>query len=57
MKRRMMQRLRMLFGSTPLSYSKIILFAVLIGVYTFAANMIPWFYDTSIRDISLLLEV
>ena len=45
-----------LFGGIDLNWKKLIIFAVIVAVYTAAMAVIPFTKDTSFRDISATLE-
>lgn len=45
-----------LFGGLNLTWPKLILFAVLAGVYTGLINQVPFLYDTSFRDIAITFD-
>ncbi len=48
--------LKKLFGGISFSWPKLILFAVICGVYTGVTTLIPGTMDTSVRDISISFE-
>lgn len=48
--------MKKLFGGINLTWSKLIIFAVLVGVYTAAMTLIPVTNDTSFRDIAISFE-
>ena len=52
-----MKTLKKLFGGINLTWIKIIIFAVVAGVYTAAMAMIPAAKDTSFADITISFEV
>ena len=45
-----------LFGGLNLTWPKLILFAVIAGVYTGLINQVPFLYDTSFRDIAITFD-
>ncbi len=45
-----------LFGGINMTWKKVILFAVICGVYTGVMALIPATKDTSFRDISISFE-
>ena len=51
-----MSILRKLFGGIDLTWKKLILFAVVAGVYTGVMAMLPATKDTSFRDIAIMFE-
>jgi hypothetical protein len=52
-----MGKIKKLFGSLNLTWPKIIIWAVLAGVYTAVMAMLPIAKDTSFADITITLEV
>ena len=48
--------MKKLFGEIDLTWKKIILFAIVAGVYTALMALIPITKDTSFRDISIQFE-
>lgn len=48
--------MKKLFGGIDLTWKKLIIFAVIAGVYTGITTLIPGTMDTSIRDISITFE-
>lgn len=48
--------MKKLFGGIDLTWKKLIIFAVIIGVYTATMALIPITNDTSFRDIAVYLE-
>lgn len=50
-------KLKKLFGGYDLSIKKVIVFAILAGIYTAIVSMIPLLNDTSLKDISISFEV
>ena len=48
--------MKKLFGEIDLTWKKIILFAIVAGVYTALMALIPITKDTSFRDIATTLE-
>lgn len=51
-----MCRIKKLFGGLNMSWKNLIIFALVAGAYTALINQIPFFYDTSIRDIAITFE-
>ena len=51
-----MKLLKKLFGGLNITWPKLILFAVICGVYTGVVAMIPALRDTSFQDISITFE-
>ena len=49
--------MKKIFGGIDLTWKKIIIFAILIGVYTGIIAMIPMLRDTSFNDITVTFEV
>jgi len=52
-----MEKLRKIFGDVNLSWKKLIIFAVIAGIYTAIMAMIPMAKDTSFSDITVTFEV
>ena len=48
--------MKKLFGGINLTWKKLIIFAVIAGVYTALMAMIPITKDTSFRDIAIMIE-
>lgn len=48
--------MKKLFGGIDLSWKKLILFAIIAGVYTAVMVLLPFTADTSFRDIAVYLE-
>ena len=48
--------MKKLFGGLNITWPKLIIFSVLIGIYVGAIAVIPVFKDTSFRDISITFE-
>ena len=48
--------MKKLFGSIDLTWKKLIIFSIIIGIYTAVMAILPITYDTSFRDISIQLE-
>lgn len=48
--------MKKLFGGINLTWKKLIIFAILAGVYTAVMTLLPFTKDTSFRDISVYLE-
>ena len=51
-----MKVLKKLFGGINLTWPKLIIFAVAIGVYTGLINQVPFLYDTSLRDSAIYFD-
>ena len=51
-----MKFFRKLFGQLNMSWPRVILFAVITGVYTGVINLFPVLHDTSFQDIAVTLE-
>ena len=49
--------MKKLFGELNISWKRLIIFAVFIGVYTGVMAMLPQAEDTSFADISISFEV
>ena len=52
-----MEKLKKLFGGIELSWKKLIIFAIIAGVYTAVMAMLPIARDTSFSDITVTFEV
>ena len=52
-----MEKLKKLFGGIDLSWKKIIIFAIIAGVYTAIMAILPIAKDTSFADITISFEV
>ena len=52
-----MEKIKKLFGGIDLSWKKLIIFAIVAGVYTAIVAMLPIARDTSFADISISFEV
>ena len=52
-----MKNLKKIFGGLDLSWHKLILFAILSGIYTALMALIPCLQDTSLHDITVTFEV
>ena len=52
-----MEKVKKLFGGIDLSFKKLIIFAIIAGVYTGVMAMIPIAKDTSFADITISFEV
>lgn len=50
-------KLKELFHKTELNYKKVILFAIISGIYTALMALIPIFKDTSFADLTISFEV
>ena len=48
--------MKKLFGGINLTWKKLIIFAILLGVYTAVITLLPFTKDTSFRDIAVYLE-
>ena len=53
----MMEKVKKLFGGIDLSFKKLIIFAIIAGVYTAVMAMLPIAKDTSFADITISFEV
>ena len=53
----MLEKVKKLFGGIDLSFKKLIIFAIIAGVYTGVMAMIPIAKDTSFADITISFEV
>ena len=53
----MMEKVKKLFGKIDLNWKKIIIFAIIAGVYTAVMAMLPIAKDTSFADITISFEV
>ena len=51
-----MKLLKKLFGGINLTWPKLIIFAIVAGVYTGLINQVPFLLDTSMRDIAIAYE-
>lgn len=51
-----MKLINKVFGGINLTWPKLIIFAVLAGVYTGLINQVPFLFDTSFRDIAISFE-
>lgn len=51
-----MQRLRKLFGNFKMTWFRVIIFAIIAGVYTGLINQVPFLLNTSFRDIAVAFE-
>ena len=51
-----MTKLKKLFGEINMTWPKVIIFAVITGVYTGLINQVPFLADTSFTDIAVNLE-
>ena len=47
---------KMMFGGFNLTWKRLIIFAVIAGVYTAIMALLPITYDTSFRDIAIMFE-
>ena len=52
-----MKLLHKIFGGIHLSWLKVIILAVIMGIYTGLINQVPFLFDTSFRDIAISFEV
>lgn len=53
----MMEKVKKLFGGIDLNWKKLIIFAIIAGVYTAVMAMLPIAKDTSFADITISFEV
>ena len=53
----MIEKVKKLFGGIDLSFKKLIIFAIIAGVYTGVMAMLPIAKDTSFADITISFEV
>ena len=44
------------FGGINMTWKKVIIFALITGVYTGLINLVPFLYETSFRDIAVNIE-
>nr|MCR5607447.1 hypothetical protein [Lachnospiraceae bacterium] len=51
-----MEKIKKLFGGIDLTWKKLIIWAVLAGVYTAVMAMLPFTKETSFRDIAVMFE-
>lgn len=51
-----MKALEKLFGGLNLTWTKLIIFAVIAGVYTGLINQVPFLFDTSFRDLAIFFD-
>ena len=52
-----MKKIKKIFGEINLTWSKLVIFAVIAGVYTALMTLIPILKDTSFHDIAVTFEV
>ena len=52
-----MKVLHKIFGGINLTWLKVIILAVVTGIYTGLINQVPFLLDTSFRDIAISFEV
>ena len=52
-----MEKIKKIFGDIDLSWKKIILFAIIAGIYTAVMAILPIARDTSFADLSVTFEV
>ena len=52
-----MEKVKKLFGGIDLNWKKLIIFAIIAGIYTGVMAMIPIAKDTSFADITISFEV
>lgn len=52
-----MKKLRKIFGEINLNWKKIIIFAIIAGIYTAIIAMLPIAKDTSFSDLTVSFEV
>ena len=53
----MMEKIKKIFGGIDLSWKKLVIFAIIAGVYTAVMAMLPIAKDTSFADITISFEV
>ena len=53
----MIEKVKKLFGGIDLSFKKLIIFAIIAGVYTGVMAMLPIAKDTSFADITISFVV
>lgn len=53
---RIVRRIPDLFGNICMTWPRVCLFAVIIGIYVGIINQIPFLYDTSLQDIAITHE-
>ena len=53
----MMEKVKRLFGGIDLSWKKLVIFAIIAGIYTAIMAMLPIAKDTSFADITISFEV
>lgn len=51
-----MNKVKKLFGEINMTWPKVIVFAIIVAVYTALINQVPFLYDTSFRDIAIGFE-
>lgn len=51
-----MNKIKKLFGGLDITWKKLIIFAIVIGIYTGIVAMLPFLEDTSFEDISISFE-
>lgn len=52
-----MEKLKKVFGDVDLTWKKIIIFAIIAGIYTAIMAMVPIAKDTSFSDITVTFEI
>lgn len=52
-----MKKIKKLFGEIDLNWKKLVIFAIIAGVYTGVMAMLPLAKDTSFADITISFEV
>ena len=52
-----MKKIKKIFGEIDLTWTKLIIFAIIAGVYTAIMALLPVFKDTSFHDITVTFEV
>ena len=52
-----MEKVKKVFGDVDLTWKKIIIFAIIAGIYTAIMSMLPIVKDTSFSDITVTFEI
>ena len=52
-----MEKVKKVFGDVDLTWKKIIIFAIIAGIYTAIMAMVPIAKDTSFSDITVTFEI
>lgn len=52
-----MEKLKKVFGDVDLTWKKIIIFAIIAGIYTAIMAIVPIAKDTSFSDITVTFEI